>query len=344
MRLAITGGAGFLGYHLCKILNNKYDEIRVFDITPIDPGEYPSTVRYFHIDVRDRRQLEENLKGVDHLVHAAAALPLWKGKEILDININGTKNTLEAARRNRVNRVVYVSSTAVYGVPRTHPVYEDNPLSGVGPYGRSKVEAERLCDGYRAEGMCVSVIRPKTFVGGGRLGIFQVLYDWIESGKRIPAIGGGRNHYQLLEVGDLVGAVDLLLNAPPEKVNDVFNIGASDFGTISEDVGALCDFAGTGAHLMYVPAWLAKPLLVLFNGLGISPIYQWVYDTIDRESYVSIEKIQNALNWSPRTSNAQALIRSYQWFLDNKDKLSGTGVTHHEAWKQGALAFIKRFL
>ena len=344
MRLAITGGAGFLGYHLCKILSGKYDEIFVFDIAPINPCEYPSRVRYFDIDVRDYRQLEENLKGVDHLVHAAAALPLWKKKEILDININGTKNVLEAARRNRVKRVVHVSSTAVYRIPHKHPVYEHDPLSGVGPYGRSKVEAEGLCGEYRAGGMCISVVRAKTFIGRGRLGIFQVLYDWIESGKKIPVIGSGRNHYQLLEVEDLVGAVDLLLNAPPEKANDVFNIGASDFGTISEDVGALCDFAGTGARLMRVPAWLAKPLLILFNGLGISPIYQWVYGTIDRESYVSIEKVQNALNWSPGTSNAQALIRSYQWFLDNKDKLSGTGVTHHEAWKQGALAVIKRFL
>ncbi len=68
------------------------------------------------------------------------------------------------------------------------------------------------------------IIRPKTFIGSGRLGVFQILYDWVENGKKIPVIGNGENHYQLLEVEDLVEAIYLALTLPKEKVDDTFNI------------------------------------------------------------------------------------------------------------------------
>src|SRR5439155_414280 len=90
---------------------------------------------------------------------------------------------LRAARVAGVERVVYISSTAVYGVPEKHPIEEDDPLIGVGPYGESKIVAERICLETRADGYCVPVLRPKTFVGRGRLGVFQILYDWVHDGK-----------------------------------------------------------------------------------------------------------------------------------------------------------------
>ena len=102
-------------------------------------------------------------------------------------------------------------------------------MDGVGPYGESKVQAERVCESFRNAGMCVPIVRPKTFIGTGRLGVFQILYDWIKDGKPIPIIGDGTNRYQLLEVEDLVDAIFLLATAPQEKVNDTFNVGAERF-------------------------------------------------------------------------------------------------------------------
>ena len=72
---------------------------------------------------------------------------------------------------------MYISSTAVYGVPEKHPLVEDDPLIGVGPYGESKIAAERLCTAFRSQGYCVPVLRPKTFLGTGRLGVFSELLD-----------------------------------------------------------------------------------------------------------------------------------------------------------------------
>jgi len=344
MKLAITGGAGFLGYHLCNQLLDKYEEIYVIDIAPIDFREYPKNVKYFNVDVRNQNRLDEIFKGVDAVIHAAAALPLWKSEEIFDINVNGMKNVLEAAGKNGIKRVICISSTAVYGIPKKHPIYEDQALVGVGPYGKSKIVAEKICEDYRDRGMCVPIVRPKSFIGTGRLGVFQILYDWVESGKKIPIIGNGRNHYQLLEVQDLVDALYVLLTAPPEKVNDTFNIGGGKFNTVFEDMEALCNYAGTGARVLTTPAWLIISLLVLFENLKISPLYKWIYNTASTDSFVSIEKIKNRFGWNPKYSNSDALIRSYQWYLEHKDEISGTGITHRSAWKQGILSFFKKFL
>lgn len=345
MNVAITGGAGFLGYHLCSRLADRYERIRVVDIADLVPGEYPANVAAVKADIRDAAAVRRAFEGADVVIHAAAALPLWKKADIISTNVAGTENVLKAARECRAARVVFVSSTAVYGVPEKHPILEDDPLVGVGPYGESKIEAERVCLRYRSEGMVVPIIRPKTFIGTGRLGVFQILYDWVESGKRIPIIGSGRNRYQLLEVDDLVDAIQLAATLPADTANDTFNVGAKDFGTVREDVGALCRYARSGARVMGTPAWPVKAALDVFWRLRISPLYKWVYGTADRDSFVSIEKAQRVLGWSPRYSNADALVRSYQWYLDHKSEIaSASGVTHRVPWKQGILRFIKWWL
>jgi nucleoside-diphosphate-sugar epimerase len=342
MKLAITGAAGFLGYHLCNGLSSRFEEIIGIDIAPFERSEYPKNVHFVNADVRDERGLRDALKDCDMVVHGAAALPLWKKEDIYTTNVQGTRNVLEAAIAHGIERVVFVSSTAVYGVPKKHPIYEIDPLVGVGPYGETKIEAEELCVEYRKRGLCVPIIRPKTFIGTGRLGVFQILYDWVHSGKRTPIIGNGRNRYQLLEVEDLVSAIYLLLTLPEQKVNDVFNVGAKEFMTVYEDVNALCEYSGTGARVIPIPSAVAKPILTLLWMLHLSPLYRWVYGTADTDSFVSIDKAEQMLGWSPRFSNKDALIRSYQWYVRHMNELSASGITHRVAWKQGILSIVKK--
>lgn len=344
MKLVITGGAGFLAYHLTRRLASKCDRIVLIDIAPIESGAYPENAACCQADVRDRAALQKHTKGADFLIHAAAALPLCSRKEIFEVNLGGTDAALEAAQTNHVRKVVYISSTAVYGIPKVHPIDESAPLAGIGPYGESKIEAESICRAYQKKGLPVAIVRPKTFLGTGRLGVFQILYDWVDSGNRIPMIGNGRNHYQLLAVEDLVDAIDLLLNAPAGAANDTFNIGAERFGTVEEDLSALCRFAGTGSRPVPTPAWIAKPVLRLLEQMKLSPLYQWVYDTADTESFVSTEKIKKAVGWTPKLSNAETLIQSFQWYREHKHELAGTGTTHRTAWKQGALSLLKKLL
>lgn len=347
MKIVVTGGAGFLGYHISQKINriSNFGDCVFFDIAKFENGEYDKEIKCIYGDVRDKKQMNEMMKGVDVVIHCAAALPLWKKEDIFETNIEGTRNVLESSLKNNVNRVIHISSTAVYGVPDVHPLYETHPRHGVGPYGISKVKAEEICEEYRKKGLPVCILRPKSFIGTARLGVFQILYDWVESGVKIPIIGNGKNRYQLFEVEDLVDAILLASTLPLERVNDTFNVGAKEFKTVNEDVGAMCEYAGTGARVMSTPASIIKPMLRLFEILNVSPLYKWIYGTADTDSFVSIEKAKKQLGWDPKYSNSQALIRSYQWYLDNKHTIQqGTGVTHRIAWKQGILSFFKKFL
>lgn len=347
MKIVVTGGAGFLGYHIAQKINRITDfkECVFFDIAPFVKEDYNPEINCIYGDVRVSKQMDEILKNADVVIHCAAALPLWKKQDIFETNIDGTRIVLESSVKNKVNRVIHISSTAVYGVPDVHPLFETHPRHGVGPYGESKVRAEEICEEFRNNGLPVCILRPKSFIGTARLGVFQILYDWVESGVKIPIIGNGKNRYQLFEVEDLVDAILLASTLPLENINDTFNVGAKEFRTVNEDVGAMCEFAGTGARVMTTPSWLVKPVLRFFELLNISPLYKWIYGTADTDSFVSIEKAQKKLGWEPKYSNSDALIRSYKWYLDNKHTIQqGTGVTHRIAWKQGILAFFKKFL
>ena len=345
MRIAITGGAGFLAYHVTQRLHQEGQAVVLIDIAPFPEGDYPQDVTHMQADVRDATALREHLAGTDVIVHAAAALPLWKRADIYSTNTGGTQAVLSAAQAVGVPRVVYISSTAVYGVPEKHPLEETDPVEGVGPYGESKIQAEGLCAIARESGLCVPVLRPKTFIGTGRLGVFQILYDWVANGKRIPIIGNGHNRYQLLEVEDLVDAIWRAATAPAGRANATFNVGAARFQTVREDVGELCAYAKTGARVLPTPAPLVTTALQALEAMHLSPLYKWVYGTAAKDSFVSTAKIEAALGWQPRYSNAEALIRSYQWYLDHAAEIAGaTGVTHRVAWSQGALGLVKRFL
>jgi len=345
----VTGGAGFLGYHLAQnLIHREVASLTMNDIAPFFESEYSPDVNLVNQDVRDQEGMFRliNDNNIDIIIHCAAALPLWPKPEIYSTNIQGVRNTLEQAKKCGVERFIFISSTAVYGVPEIHPLNEDDPLVGVGAYGESKIEGEKVCEEYRQLGMCVPVIRPKTFIGTARLGVFQILYDWVDSGKRIPVIGKGNNYYQLLEVTDLIEAIWLAATAPQEMANDIFNVGAQAFDKVKIDVGTLCEFAGSGSTVMPTPAFLVKPALAIFEFMKISPLYKWVYGTADKDSFVSTKKIEEKLGWKSRYSNQDALTTSHKWYLEHKEELSHqkAGVTHRVGWDQGILKFFKRFM
>ena len=342
-RYLITGGAGFLGINLARFLLARGHDVASLDIAPFD---YPEQDRVdIHTgDIRDRDAVARAVEGANVVVHTAAALPLYKKKDILTTDIDGTRNVLAAAFQARADRVIHISSTAVYGIPDHHPLLEDDPLVGVGAYGEAKIAAEELCLEYRRKGLCAPIIRPKSFVGPERLGVFAILYEWAGEGRSFPVLGSGRNRYQLLDVEDLCEAIFLAATAPPEAANDTFNIGAREFATLGEDYQAVLDEAGFGKRIRPLPAAPLTVVLRVLEKLGVSPLYKWVYETVAKDSYVSIEKAERLLGYNPRHSNQAALVRNYRWYLDNRQTFQGqAGVSHRAPWKQGALGIAKRF-
>lgn len=342
-RYLITGGSGFLGINLIRFLLVRSETVRSFDILPFDYPE-KDQVEAVVADIRNFETVLESMKDVDVVVHCAAALPLYKKEEIFSTDIDGTKNVISAAEKAGVKRFIHISSTAVYGIPDHHPLLETDKLDGVGPYGQAKIAAEKICEGYRTRGMVVSIIRPKSFVGPERLGVFDLLFDWAKDGKNFPMIGNGKNRYQFLDVEDLCDAIYLCATKDVKIVNDTFNIGAKVYTTMGEDYQAVLNRAGFGKRVICFPAWPMIWVLRLLELFHLSPLYKWVYETASKDSFVSIEKAEKILGYAPKYSNQQALVRNYDWYVSHLSSFTGqSGVSHRVPWKQGILRLIKNF-
>jgi nucleoside-diphosphate-sugar epimerase len=342
MRWAITGGAGFLGLHLARRLLASGHEVRTLDLAPLDDAELEQNVEELRGDVRDLSAVARLVQGADVLVHAAAALPIQASREsIRSVNVGGTGIAFAAAADAGVGRALLISSTAVYGVPKHHPIAEDAPLVGVGHYGESKIDAEEAARDFGRRGLEVVIVRPKTFIGPERLGVFEILFDWIREGRGIPILGDGSNRYQLLAVEDLVEAT--VAAAERDVAGETFNVGATEFGTVRSDLEGLIAHAGSGSRLRPFPARPAELALRALELAHLSPLAEWHYRTAHRDSFVDVSKAQRLLGFAPRLSNEQALCETYDWYLANRDRVGAAGVTHRVPWDQRALGVVKKF-
>lgn len=345
-RWLVTGGSGFLGINLIRELVKQGHDVVSLDIEPFTYPDMVDKVEHHICDVRDREAVDIHMaKNIDVFMHGAAALPLYKKSDILTTNVQGTRNVLDSASEQGVNRGIYISSTAVYGIPEKHPIFEDDPMVGVGAYGSTKIEAEGIVQDYRKKGMTVTTIRPKSFVGPERLGVFAIFYQWASEGRSFPMIGRGKNLYQLLHVEDLCRSIILSSEyEDKDAVNTEFNIGAKVFSTMREDYQVVLDKAGFGKKIKESPAHLVIFALEILEFFRLSPLYPWVYKTATKDSFVSVEKAEKIMGFTPDYSNKEALLTNYQWYLDNKAKFEkGDGVSHRVPWSQGILGLARHF-
>ena len=346
MKVLVTGGSGFLGINLIRFLRTQgVDEIRVLDIADFDyPEKDEPWLKFTKGDVRDVAAVEKCVEGCDVVVNTAAALPLYSAEDIRTTEVDGCQNVIDAARKFKLDRMIQISSTAVYGVPKKHPIYETDPMVGVGPYGHAKIEAENRCRAAIKEGFPICIIRPKSFIGPERLGVFALFYDWAYTGHGFPMIGSGENRYQLMDVDDLDHAIWNAMTYPKDVIATEFNIGAKEFTTMKEDYQAVLDKAGYGKKIKGMPVAPLIFILRILEKLHLSPLYPWVYETASTDSFVSIEKAEKLLGYRPRYSNKQALVRNYEWYVAHVDDFKGkSGVSHRVPWKQGLLACAKWF-
>lgn len=340
--LVITGGTGFLGLHTYDYFSRKGVDITAVDLHPFQEDDEVDDVEYVQGDVRDADLMAEVTEDADAVVHAASAIPTWDEAEIREATVEGTRTVLQAASKNDVDRVVYVSSAAVYGRRDKPPMTEDSELRPRSLYGEAKLEAEEICRDYRNDGMCVPIVRPQALIGHQRLGVFQILFDWVHTGANVPLVGSGNNEYQLLHVEDLVSALELLLTADRDDVNTEFNAGAAEFGSMREDFQALIDHAGTGKRVIGTPAFLAIWALRVLTFFNLSPLYPSLYETAPEDTYLNVEKLQ-AVGWEPEYSNQEALVETFEWYRENyvADESEGE-VGNRTAPDQKGLRFVKK--
>jgi 2-alkyl-3-oxoalkanoate reductase len=364
----VTGGCGMLGLNLVRRFHA--DGLTVHSLDLRAPDEPLPGVRYTVGDVRDRAAVASALTGVDVVVHTAAALPSYPEPQIRSVIVGGTRTVLDAAVAARVERVVHISSTAVYGLPEVVPTTEEHPRAPVDAYSRAKASAEEVCEEFRAGGLCVPILRPKTFLGPGRLGLFAMLFEWADEGRNFPVIGRGDVRIQMLSVDDLVDAVTVAMTAPADVADDTFNIAAAEFGTLREDFQAVLDAAGHGRRVVPVPAGMAVATLDLLRRARLSPVYGRLVHKLRADSYVSVDKAWQRLGFRAARSNRDAILATYDWWHTRDAASPGrvapgraapggaasnraasnraartavAGRTSREPWRQGVLALAKVF-
>ena len=343
MKALVTGGSGYFGSLLVrKLLEHGY-QCGVLDLN--DAEDRPPEVAFYRADIRDERAVLEACAGVDVVHHNVAQVPLAKDHQLFrSVNIGGMENLLRASVRQKVKKVVYTSSSAVFGVPVALPVTENTPPKPAEAYGEAKAAAEQLCRTYTENGLDVSIVRPRTILGHGRLGIFQILFEWVAEGRRIPMLGQGDNIYQFVHADDLA---EVCLRAGERSGSTIYNCGAERYGSMRQILQALCDHAGTGAKIRSIPMGLAVFGMKVTSRLGLSPLSDYHWLMYGRSMYFDAAKVKDELQYTPRYSNEEMICESYDWYRQNRDTIlfAGHGVSHHRsAVKQGILNVVKRFL
>lgn len=337
-RVVVTGSTGMLGGTLTRFLADQGADVLGVDLRPPPTASHSP---YRVADVRDTARLTELLHGADAVVHCASALPSYPPEVIRDVIVRGTHSVLTASKRAGVERILHISSTSVYGLPSTVPTPEDHPREPVDTYGRAKTEAEELAEKVRADGTCVTIVRPKTFLGPGRMGLFAMLFEWAEEGRNFPVLGSGNARIQMLAIEDLVTAIADVLSAPAEVANDTYNIAAAEFGTLRSDFQAVLDMAGHGKRVVSLPQRPALAALRLLERARLSPVYGRLLHKLTADSYVSVDKARDRIGFAPSMSNVDAITRTFAWWRDAGMATQRKGNTSRDAWRQGALSFAK---
>lgn len=341
MKHLVTGGSGFLGNLIARRLQARGESVRVLDIWE-DPSR-PKEIEFIKCDIREPEGVAHTMRGVDVVHHNVALVPLTKaGKDFWSVNVEGSRIAAEQAARAGVKTFIHMSSSAIFGAPEKCPITELSPTRPIEEYGRAKLAGEQavraLCE--TAE-LPLIVIRPRTTLGEGRLGIFQILFQWISEGRKVYVIGHGNRRFQFVHAHDLMDAYMTALDAGKPGV---YNVGAANFGTLREALEHLISYAGSNSRVVGLPQRLASNALRLLDLFHLSPLAPYHYLTYQEEFYFDVQPLL-ALGWKPRYSNDEMFRESYDWFLQNRERLAAEAAAspHRSSVKQGLLGLLKRF-
>ncbi|MET1001314.1 MAG: NAD-dependent epimerase/dehydratase family protein, partial [Acidimicrobiia bacterium] len=199
---------------------------------------------------------------------------------------------------------------------------------------------EVLCREAAAGGVDVTIVRPRTILGHGRLGIMAILFEFVADGAPVYVLGPGDNRYQFVHAEDLA---DACLRAARRPGPAVYNVGAVEFGTMRETLQALVDHAGTGSRVRSLPVAPARVAMKTLAGRGLVPFAPYHWLLYSESLWFDTTKARAELGWEPRHSNASMVIESYEWFLAHRaDLAERTGSHHQSPARLGALRIVKR--
>ena len=289
MKYAVTGGAGFIGSHLIKNLVERGNEVIVID--NLNTGKKQNIekiskkIDFFEVDIRDFSAIENILKNVDGIFHEAALASVQDSfripDEFFDVNVKGTENIFKIGKKLGI-KVVYASSSSVYGNPIQVPIKESDDKNPFNPYAKTKLEDDKLAEKYARNGLKVIGLRYFNVFGPGQskeyAGVIKLFLERIQQGLPPLINGDGLQVRDFVYVDDVVNANILAMESDVDS--EFFNIGTGN-------IISILDLA---------------TMIIKFSGLKLKPIHRPPVPGDVKATQADITKAKMMLKWKPTTS------------------------------------------
>ena len=297
MKYIVTGGAGFVGSHLVKLLVEEGHEVIVIDNLHTGKKENLESViqqiTFKKIDIRNYEELEKIMKNIDGVFHQAALTVVQDSfenpQEYHDVNVGGTENIFKLAQKNNF-KVVYASSSSVYGHQEKIPIVESAIRNPINPYGQTKLDDEYLVEKYSKLGVKIIGLRYFNIFGEGQTleyaGVITKFLDKIKQSQAPIIFGDGSQIRDFIYVGDIVMA---------------------NFLAMKSEVNNLLVNIGTGEPLTILK--LAEIFLEI-SSLELKPIFKNALDGDIQKSQANIELAISSFNWKPKKMLNEWLIET----------------------------------
>ena len=312
MKILITGGAGFVGSHLCDKYTKNGDTVLCLDnfmngsLTNIRQLLNYRNFKLVNGDIRDFDLLEKITRDVDFVFHLAAQIHVDRSivepKMTYEVNVLGTQNILEVARMYDVEKLIYASTSEVYGSTLYAPMDENHPLNAPHPYGASKIAADRMCNAYiETYGMNICIMRPFNLYGpkqkdSGYGGVISLFAKRVLSNMPPIIYGNGEQTRDYTYIDDIVEAYDLILNNKPTREPINF---------------------GTGKEIKIID--LANEIIELCGKTGkIKPVHVEPRPGEVRRLVADISKAKELLDWEPKHTIEKGLKKFIDWYKNYK--------------------------
>lgn len=340
----VTGASGFLGSAIVKKLVSQGNNVVSLDI--IEDKKISEISEFYKMDISDKTQNYTKIfNNVDFVHHNAALVPLTKaGIDFFKSNVEGTKNMLEQSIKYNVSHFSHMSSSAIFGKPNKNENVNYFKYNPTGLYGKSKylaeIEVRKKFNSKEKYFKSCSIIRPRPIIGKERLGIFEILFDWVFDDKKIPVIGSGDNIFQFAHTDDLV---DVSIETAKKNISGIFNIGTDRYSTLKNDLNEAFKIIGSKSRVVGIPRNLCVPVLFFLDKLNLSPLSSWHYLSYNWNFSYDLKDTFKKLEWRPQYSNVDMICEAYKWYLENKQNISYNNSSHKSNVKQKLLKVIKFF-
>lgn len=316
--ILITGGTGRIGKHLAERLLEEGESVRVLAQEKSAASEELERkgAEIFFGDLLDEKSLEIALQEVEIVYHLAAVVDYLAPKKLMrNVNVEGTKNLMEICKTMGMKKIIYLSSTAVYGKKYENPATEETPCKPSNFYGKTKMEAEKIV--LEAGGI---ILRSADVYFPGFVEGYHSVFSMLEKGK-MRIIGSGRNRIQYVYIDDLIDA--LLLSRKKGRAGETYNIAGGEILTQEELYGLACKHLGVEPPRKHIGTAAIKFLLGIDGIISKlkrkkpKMISEYV-DKIAADRTFSIEKARNELGFRPKTGYEEGLKKTIEYYLKHK--------------------------